>query len=299
MSQGAIMFRLARGAVNRTKQSVAAWRWVFNFERAFAHMWDCRRPVSDMSVSDDLKALRTDGLIVRQANEFFSQATLLDQISAEISARMEDDSVRAALQCHDSGSDRKAYRLHLLPGELALTSPFVQLGLEPRLLRLVNRYLGLRSCLRAIVVWLDFPTPAEAKETQLWHRDSDDTLNLKVFVYLSDVTADTGPFCFVPGTHRLGALKVQPCQDAGTRTTDAEMAKVVEPRHWQVCTGSARTVIVADTTGYHKGLKPVAGHRVLLQFHYTSGASNYPRQFSLREPEAAALCGVERYAVLK
>lgn len=39
---------------------------------------------------------------------------------------------------------------------------------------MVNQYLGMRGYLRWIEAWLDYPTPDDAINTQLWHRDFDE-----------------------------------------------------------------------------------------------------------------------------
>ena len=55
------------------------------------------------------------------------------------------------------------------------------------MLALANAYMGMRSYLRAVDMWLNLPTGEPPKLSQLWHRDYDDIRNVKVFVYLTDV----------------------------------------------------------------------------------------------------------------
>lgn len=49
------------------------------------------------------------------------------------------------------------------------------------------------------------------------------------------------------------------------------MSRFFPPSSWQVCTGPAGTMILADTLGFHRGGKPTRGERVLVTFTYTSG----------------------------
>jgi hypothetical protein len=70
-------------------------------------------------------------------------------------------------------------------------------------------------------------------------------------------------------------------RNARGRITDTEMAEAVPPEHWKICTGPAQTVILCDTSAFHKGLKPTNGHRILLEFHYTSGKPAHSRTFLL------------------
>jgi len=97
-------------------------------------------------------------------------------------------------------------------------------------------------------------------------------MNVKVFIYFSDVAVEHSLFCFVPGTHPLGARRwLTPEGDEGRRSTDEQMACAVPAEEWRICTGPAGTVIFCDTCGYHKGLKPQAGNRLMVMFQYTSG----------------------------
>jgi hypothetical protein len=60
------------------------------------------------------------------------------------------------------------------------------------------------------------------------------------------------------------------------------MGDVIAPEAWLACTGSAQTMILADTTGYHRGGKPVTGDRILITFTYTSGTPFKNRKYSVR-----------------
>src|SRR3989338_7184476 len=114
----------------------------------------------------------------------------------------------------------KEYRTMLLPRLLTRVNPFVQLALEPKLIRIVRAYLGsARAPLRDLNVWWDQPTQDPAQGTQLWHRDYDDVMNVKVFVYLSHVTEQSGPFCFIPGSQPAGMRrKLRPPSDPAPRS---------------------------------------------------------------------------------
>ena len=177
----------------------------------------------------------------------------------------------------------KEYKVSLLPVKLNWADPLFQLTLNPRLLAVANRYLGLCGYLREIDLWWDHPTETPAKETQLWHRDGDDFMSLKVFIYLTDVPAEAGPFCFIPGTHTVGPLRH--LQIHPPRVSDERMEQVISRNGWKICTGTAGSLIFCDTGGYHKGLKPVSQERLLFMMQYTSGKPWYPRRF--QPPESS------------
>ena len=269
------------------------WRWMRNFDRALKHRIDPERTVDLAGVALEL-AKR--GVATRPAEELLSErgVRMLSAITPDVQER-----VRAEVE--PSASDEvspKTYIRHLLQRLLDVDGPYVRLALDPALLAIASQYLGMRPYLRTIDVWLNYPTPGEASETQLWHRDSDDLMNLKVFIYLSDVGIEQGPFCYVPGSHPKGQRRVSP-ESSGGRTTDDQMRAHAGEAEWRFCTGPAGSVVLADTTGFHKGLKPHSGHRLLLMIQYTSGHPAYPRDFDLLGLDRATLTPNERAALVQ
>ena len=285
---------IVRSRLSRIKQSRLAWRWLFNWNRTLRFVMG---DILNQSSNADLVNLRVEGIIVRRAETIFDKAGLLhlDAIIALVEDRMKEDEVQQVIRKGHSGSGRKNYYLQLFGKEFEEESPFIQIALQPRLLSLVNGYMGMWSYLQSVQVWLNFPTLGDARETQLWHRDDDDLMNVKVFIYLNDVDEQTGLFCFAPRTHPIGDLTINVRTDESGRVSDTEMAAGVSPSRWKVCTGPAGTVILADTIGYHKGLKPIRGHRVLLMLHYTSGKPRYPSSLSLRGHGGRMMGGRETY----
>jgi hypothetical protein len=155
----------------------------------------------------------------------------------------------------------------------------MRISLHPRVLSLVNDYMGMHSYLRHVDLWWDRPTPEEAAATQLWHRDLDDSRCIKAFIYFNDVDSQTGPFTYMPGTHMFGAYaSVQPGGSGKNRFTDAEMVAPISMDKARVVTGSAGTMILCDTYGFHRGVKPEKD-RLMSIFQYVSKASKYPREF--------------------
>lgn len=220
------------------------------------------------------------GVAMLDFAEMFGSDALWQTARNEASRLREESAARPLPE-----NDRKPFRRHLLEPRLEATNVFARIALDPALLTIVNSYLGMRSVLRSLVIWHTIPVGGPAVETQLWHRDHDDVMNVKLFVYLSDVTAEAGPFCFAPGTHPRGPLAdVVPEHDESGRSTDIQMSAKVPESEWQICTGSPGTVVVADTCGYHKQMKPKA-ERLVMMAQYTSGTPFFPPDITLVERE--------------
>lgn len=268
------------------------WR-LKNRRRVIAHLTMPRGAGGSPAVTE----LRREGIVVRPYGEAVGAGNDLYDETRQLAERLRD----AWLAERDRGTEqstRKPYRAQLLHGQIDRASPFVRLGTDSQILSEVNSYLGMLSCLRAIELWWDSPTPGPAEESQLWHRDADDLMNVKVFVYFNDVELTTGPFSFVPRTHPLGDRRgIQVATDALGRASDEAMQQAISQSEWRVCTGPAGTVTLCDTCGYHRGLKPTLNSRLMLMFHYTSGTPMYPREFKLEGLPGRALSPAQLLAL--
>jgi Phytanoyl-CoA dioxygenase (PhyH) len=240
-----------------------------------------------------LDRLRRDGVVITDVDAVFGEQTLYDAAAAHAQQLYE-----APREDGDAEAGSKAtFLTKLATGSYDFDDPFVALALHPNALAIANGYLRLRSHLRALDVWLTKPTEGPAIQTQLWHRDGDDVMNVKMFVYFTDVTPGAGPLRYAPGTHPLGAHRQLPERDAQARSTDEQMAKVVPESDWILCQGRPATVVFADTCGYHKQQKPESDERMLLVAHYVSGTPFVPPVLELRGVDAAKLSEDQHYAV--
>jgi hypothetical protein len=258
---------------------VIRWR-AQNFKRFLRQRFSSHNH-SDFNA--EISELRRDGILRSSLRQILGNGspTGIVAVAQDLfeRARRERDEENPYEQDRES----KAFRVLLLSDEIELLNPFLLLALHPRILEVAGRYMRMRVYLRALELWWDRPTHNAPIDTQLWHRDSDDVMNLKVFVYLNDVDLDGGPFCFIPRSQVLGdRASLMAKTTAEGRVTDEDMASAVSRKEWRICPGSVGSVIFCDTTGYHKGLKPVKNHRLMLTIQYTSGVPRYPRPFSVK-----------------
>ena len=235
--------------------------------------------------------LRRDGVVITDFETVFGgEQELFDRADALVRELYE----RERPQAEEGG---KGFLTKLASGPFSLDEPFPAISLHPRALAVANAYLHLLSTLRAIDVWHTRPTPGPATETQLWHRDADDVMNVKMFVYFTDVTAAAGPLCYAPRTHPLGTHRRLPEHDEKWRSTDEQLARIVPESDWTLCEGPRGSVVFADTCGYHKQQKPTGDERLLLVSHYVSGTPYVPRTLELRVNGGAALTDEQYVAV--
>jgi hypothetical protein len=143
---------------------------------------------------------------------------------------------------------------------LESSEAFRTVWLDPYLLTIVAHYLGLVPSLVEAYARRNFPARFWTMN-HFWHRDLNDRHQLvKMFVFLSDCTIETGPHEYIRRSHR--ELK----NFNGKRYfTDAEIDAqhpVGSPLR-EVSEVTAGTVILEDTRGLHRARMPDVGYRDL------------------------------------
>ena len=261
--------------------SLFYWRWFTNTRYTFSHQLDPRPPKTVRAL---VERIHVDGIAF---NTFYDSASLQDnlqKISHHISSEV-DHALVANNSPHATRTtySTKNYNIDLLPESLDLNSPLLQFALDPEILLLSGHYLGTRPYLREVELILTLPSESKQKESQLWHRDGDDLLNLKFFIYFTHVSQHTGPLQYITGSHRFGkqrGLGIDMWEDR-TRVSDRDMATMIPEPDWVSATGPPLTSFITDTSGYHKGGFVQRGHRVALILHYTSAMPLHPRRFQI------------------
>jgi hypothetical protein len=175
-------------------------------------------------------------------------------------------------------------------------SPWLRIGLSDAQLGIVNAYRGLQTSLFYMDNWFTQPYAGQEQRiaSQRWHRDPEEQHVVKVFLYLSEVDENAGPFEYLkasqPG-NRFGHL--WPWGKDKAKPTDEEMAEAAPDGVRLTMTGSAGTMIFCDTSGFHRGGFAKTAPRVLSIWSYVSPeAENRDHRFDVelegREAELSA-----------
>ncbi|MCU0567965.1 MAG: phytanoyl-CoA dioxygenase family protein [Oculatellaceae cyanobacterium Prado106] len=158
---------------------------------------------------------------------------------------------------------------------------FYNWGSEPRLLNLIEHYIGLPIAFHGVHLRKDFagdkPTP-----TQNWHLDAEDRRILKAIVYLNDVTEQTGPFEYIPKSltapYQPAFWKIywQNKQRGFLGVENEAIAKILPRSAWKLCPGKKGTVILVDTRQvFHHGTLRTEDRSALF-FVYTAKHPQHP-----------------------
>jgi hypothetical protein len=247
------------------------WRYVANGLRTGRALV---APIAFNDTRDIARELTTQGIVVGPSERFLTDAGVetLSTAAAAILDQTRREDVQAIVTGTAAAKSKKAFRVDLMSQRIGADDPLLKVALDTRLLEIVATYLGMWPSLHSIGAWLNYPMDTPPTSSQLWHHDPEDLKLVKVFIYLDEVTADNGPFTYIPQTHPFGARVLDAKKHKKKeRLVDDQLTDVFPPETWRICTGPPRTMIIADTLGYHRGGKPNAGTRILVTFTYTSG----------------------------
>jgi phytanoyl-CoA dioxygenase PhyH len=214
--------------------------------------------LGDEAESDAVTAIKRDGLAIMPA----MPAHRVDEMLAFFNARkvIGPAARLVAVDQLPAGCATADY-----PLKTVLTCPGVlETVNSPGVLRIVARYLGCKPTLTSIWVRWSLPTELKARPSiQTFHRDSEDWRFVKLFVYLTDVDAESGPHEFVKTSHR----------NSGTLRARSFAAADIEKRYGAIrmvqIKGARGTSFMTDAFGIHKGVPPLRRPRLMLQAQYS------------------------------
>lgn len=143
---------------------------------------------------------------------------------------------------------------------------------DPSLITVAQNYLQSKPIFSGISLWWspaikDVPDSEAAQE---FHWDMERIKWLRFFIYLTDVTHDTGPHCFIKGTHRTGAIPDEFLRRGYARIKDDQILKYYGKDAYCEFLGPRGTIIAEDSRGFHKGLMPLRHDRLLLAFELSN-----------------------------
>ena len=168
-------------------------------------------------------------------------------------------------------------------------SPWLRFASCDPLLDVVNSYRGVFTKLVGLDNLYTVPFPESAKRiaSQRWHRDPEDLHVVKCLLYFSDVDEEAGPFEYVAGSAAGG-----PYGDLwawGTSWIDSrgneerwyppqdELEEKIPAAARVRCVGPKGSLILCDTSGFHRGGFARTKPRVLSIHTYISPASEYEK----------------------
>lgn len=155
---------------------------------------------------------------------------------------------------------------------LLVNDPVVQsLMADKSLLAVAQEYLGSAPYSDVTGMWwhTDFSDEPNPEAATMWHFDMDRVKWLKYFFYITDVTTETGPHCFVEGTHQTNGIPSKILKQGYARITDQEVSECFDKQQIIEFIAQKGTLIIEDTRGLHKGKAVIKGARLLFQTQFS------------------------------
>lgn len=227
-----------------------------------------------------------DQLIVEACRKEGAFVTSLDVLGLPLTSQMLEEAEKLLVEMQAVLTNRTdmntwgtcenpAYPQIFTVADLPIFNNWAQ---NQRLLNIVENYIGVPVAFQGVHLRRDFANDRPVT-TELWHRDLEDRRVIKLFVYLSDVATETGPYEYIPRSKVTLAIVRQIQASFMKRIvahpydmgiSDDEMAAIVPRTDWQTCEGAAGTVLFSDPVAvFHHG-KSRMQRRSALFFVYTA-----------------------------
>jgi len=228
-----------------------------------------------------LDELRRTGIVVIPFQELIEDDELWNQLCADMDAFVADAEARLAagkgggkkkflIRRYERGKSKLPVERAVLPSD----GPWLRYAAGDRLLGIVNAYRGALTKLVDFDQWYTLPVGdgGERTDSQQWHRDPEDQHVVKVFLYFSDVDEEAGPFEYVPSSAAGGKYgDLWPWGKDSPRYPPAEELERAIPASERLsATGPRGTLVICDTSGFHRGGYARSKPRVLSTHTYVN-----------------------------
>jgi hypothetical protein len=164
---------------------------------------------------------------------------------------------------------------------------FLDFCLDPLFLAAGARYLGDLPVLATVDFWHSKATTGEFHTSQLYHRDLDDARQFKVFLFVSDVDAESGPLTVLPAdvSARVGRqLRYRPTS-GNFRITDDQIRPLLVAGEERILTGPSGTIVLVDTSRLlHFGSRVSSRDRYVVVAQFLTPTNFMRNPFYSREP---------------
>ncbi len=252
--------------------------WLHLANRGAKKLYEEKRQPLNAVQTRVVRDLKANGIAVTHLDELFPGRNLLAEL------RNYAEGLVAQARQREKG---KTYLIDLWgrAKTVDLANPFVQVALSPQVVGIANGYMDMFSKFFMYNLNLVIPVgDANPISSQRWHRDPEDKKLCKIFIYLNDVDAETGPLSYFPQSHADGKWGMKFPQVAPQGSIDIPEQDVerlaAKDRGIAVATGRAGTVIFGDTAGIHRGGYAKSRERLMFTGGFCSTASLWLPQFS-------------------
>ena len=152
----------------------------------------------------------------------------------------------------------------MVDSSLLNTTNTPELAFDDLLVDVATEYFKTTPMIGTVNLRKSFVAKSPEEGTLLFHCDKNSTKFIKFFLYLNDVDLNTGPFCYVEGSHKQKFYDWK----SKYRWNHSEIEEKYGKDRIKYLTANVGDVIVATTTGFHRGVKCTQNERRMLTVNY-------------------------------
>lgn len=268
------LYRIFRPYYILTRGVLPVWLYAINRKACRLHE-ENKKPLNYLQ-QKLVGEMRANGVAMTHLDELFPGQNLLPKLQ------------ECAKGLIGSGQKREKGKIYITDLLEKMTTvdfenPFVKVALSPEVVSIANGYLGMQSKFFMHSLTLVSPVgDAKPISSQRWHRDPEDKKLFKIFIYLSDVDEEAGPFTYFMGSQAGGkwGRKFPQVPPQGRIDINGEVIqKLAGQDGIRVGTGKAGSVIFCDTAGIHRGGYAKSKERSMFTGGFCSSASLWLPKF--------------------
>jgi hypothetical protein len=153
-------------------------------------------------------------------------------------------------------------------------SALAKLAIDPNLIVPITLYFGVLPILFGFDINRASSQEILDWSSHLYHLDPEDTSQIKVFIYLTDVDEETGPFTALPAD--LSRVVAKRFNYKNHRLKDKDVYRAIGYGGEKVCLGETGTAIFCDTNRcFHYGGRIENRERYVLTIYYSLPTSTW------------------------
>ncbi|MEM8831353.1 MAG: 2OG-Fe(II) oxygenase [Cyanobacteria bacterium P01_G01_bin.19] len=222
----------------------------------------CFLPKLDAQGKSIVEKLRQEGTCIIPIEELeLSSTEKMLKTAFDLADKLKDITPQTNNNCGcEIGSD---------PEDLREFSEMLLWALEPKLLDIVENYIGLPIVYQGFAMRKSI-VDGQYSGVRRWHIDWEDRRIIKVIIYLNDVAEGGGAYNYISRSTTPQAIKKLNYYNLGY-VSDQEMASAVPKSNWIDCLAPQGTVVISDTSSvFHRAQPPTVRERYSITFCYTS-----------------------------
>jgi hypothetical protein len=226
--------------------------------------------------SPEAKELQKTGYLVM---EYPFEKSLIDKISKRFDELIEDEKFSFPRgQSFANKTDERVFSREIFQGHKHISESI--LLLDDNISKFLQQYYGGYFKVEKVEYWRNYHVPSEVSEkteaySNRWHCDARPTTSVKLFVYLTDVTEDDGPF-HCQSISRTKELVKMGFHDRHNPNLSEDILE--DPKHCKKMTGNKGAAVWCNTElCFHRADIPKEGHyRDIIQYQFAPSETPLP-----------------------